>query len=172
MATVRIFTDGACSGNPGPGGWAAIFSTQKETRILKGHDCETTNNRMELLAVVKALEKVLRCGKVSNHYVILSDSAYVVNSINNNWVINWSLNDWKTGKGEKVKNQDLWEKYLDLIGFLAECDIDHISFVKLKGHSGDPMNEYADKVAKSEALKALKVGGNTNGRDHVFTESR
>lgn len=156
MAVVRIFTDGACSGNPGPGGWAAVFDNNGKTYILKGNECNTTNNRMELLSVVKALSKILKCGKQSNHYIILSDSAYVVNSINNDWVSNWSMCGWKTGKGEEVKNQDLWSEYLELTGQLLQRGL-LVTFVKIKGHAGDPMNEYADKIARIGAIKASKT---------------
>ena len=153
---VRVFTDGACSGNPGPGGWAAIFVIGNEQRILKGRELDTTNNRMELAAIVASLRKIKVLRKRENReYIINSDSAYVINAINQNWIAKWIKNDWETSKGEKVKNCDLWEECNKLINEINEIGV-KILYCKVKGHSGNPLNEYADQIAKTEAAKAFK----------------
>lgn len=155
---VRIFTDGACSGNPGPGGWAAIFNTDKECNIIKGYEENTTNNRMELTAVVMAMERIHRSHENGNVYELFSDSAYVVNSINNAWIKVWKSNDWKTTRNEDIKNKDLWDRYLKVIEELNKNKI-VLKIIKIKGHTGNAFNEYVDKLAKEEVLKAKKYGG-------------
>lgn len=152
---VRIFTDGACSENPGPGGWAAVFNTEKKCYTISGNELHTTNNRMELRAVVEALRKILskRKHKSKNQYDIFSDSAYVVNTINNNWLEKWKMNGWKTTKGRDVKNRELWEELNELIGNINRKDIE-VTFHKIKGHSGNMFNELVDKIAKEESIKA------------------
>lgn len=153
---IRIFTDGACSENPGPGGWAAVFNREDGLDILSGHESNTTNNRMELMAVVKAMKKVL---KMKNNkdvvYELFSDSAYVVNSINNNWIENWQNNGWKTTRGEDIKNKDLWLEFIRIRDKLIEYKI-YIYILKVKGHSGNTFNEYADELARKEVLLARK----------------
>lgn len=152
---IRVFTDGACSGNPGPGGWAAIVHTFENMVVLKGYETNTTNNRMELMAVVEAAKKIVE-GNVdgvdakTDKIEIHSDSAYVVNAINDKWTSKWKLNGWKTTKGNDVKNKDLWEM---LISLLYRCKKERISirFVKVKGHTGDPFNEMADKIAVEQS---------------------
>lgn len=157
MRQVRIFTDGACSGNPGPGGWAAIFSDGDKQRVLRGCEPSTTNNRMELTAVVASLKKIKGSKKVRDReYIISSDSAYVINAIKQNWLRKWEQNGWKTSKDEDVKNSDLWQECVTLIEELSRARV-KISYCKVKGHSGNPMNEYADQIAKAEAIKASKV---------------
>ena len=100
---IRIFTDGACSNNPGPGGWGAVFYKDTKQEIISGHEVETTNNRMELMAIVKALEKIKKDKyKPGCSFEIYSDSAYVVNAINYGWLSKWSLNNWVTTKGEEI----------------------------------------------------------------------
>lgn len=155
---VRIFVDGACSENPGPGGWAAVFNTDKECKILRGYEKNTTNNRMELMAVVKSMEKVCRNGTRKNTYEIFSDSAYVVNSINNDRIDIWKANDWKTTRDKDIKNKDLWARYLRARGGIDAHNIT-LSITKIKGHSGNIFNEYADNIAKKEVLKAKKQRG-------------
>lgn len=155
---VRVFVDGACSENPGPGGWAAVFNTDRGCKILSGHEKETTNNRMELMSVVRTMEKVHKSGSRKNSYEIFSDSAYVVNSINNGWIEVWQQNNWKTTRKEDIKNKDLWSRYLRVRKALEESHI-KLTITKVKGHSGNTFNEYADKVAKQEVLKAKKLGG-------------
>lgn len=154
---LRIFTDGACSGNPGKGGWACIINLKD--KVIKSGGCEeyTTNNRMELKAVYEAvkfiaknIEKLKRVGYDSLE--IHSDSAYVVNALTKGWTENWLQNDWKTKSGEDVKNKDLWANLITLNNMLSfDFDID---FVKVKGHSGNYFNELADEYAR-EMLKSL-----------------
>lgn len=154
---VRIYTDGACSENPGPGGWASVWICDDNIKVISGCNPKTTNNQMELTAVVVSLRRI-----VSNHckgdtYEVYSDSAYVVNSINNNWIDRWRLNGWKTSKGDDVKNVELWMECLKLLSQIRQMGI-KITFIKVKGHSGDTLNEYADEIAKKEVLKARKAG--------------
>ena len=154
---VRIYTDGACSENPGPGGWASVWICDDNIKVKSGCNPKTTNNQMELTAVVVSLRRI-----VSNHckgdtYEVYSDSAYVVNSINNNWIDRWRLNGWKTSKGDDVKNVELWIECLKLLSQMKQMGI-KITFIKVKGHSGDTLNEYADEIAKKEVLYARKAG--------------
>ena len=140
----RIYTDGACSGNPGPGGWAALILCENKRVTLSSSDRYTTNNRMELLAAIRAIDWCIK-----NKYKkieIYSDSAYVVNSINKEWIKKWKRNFWKNSKGDDVKNRDLWELLNEQLHDLSHV----ITFVKVRGHSGDKNNDYVDKVAKSE----------------------
>ena len=153
---VRIYTDGACSENPGPGGWAAVFNTPDKCYTMSGNEESTTNNRMELMAVIKTLEKILKIeGKRDEHheYEIYSDSAYVVNTVNNHWIDTWRANNWKTTKREDVKNRDLWERFSSIRKELGELKID-VSLIKIKGHAGNTFNELVDKLAKEESMKA------------------
>lgn len=165
---IRIFTDGACSDNPGPGGWAAVFNSTNHCKTIQGNELSTTNNRMELMAVVKSLERILEEHKrpISNvkvEYELYSDSAYVVNAINNCWIETWQKNGWKTTKREDVKNKDLWERFLFLRKVFVATNIS-FKIIKIKGHAGNTFNEMVDQLAKQEVLKAkskVKAGGNT-----------
>ena len=154
---IRIFTDGACSENPGPGGWAAVFNTAAKCSTISGNEAMTTNNRMELRAVIEALRKIVlrECGhdRVPNEYDIYSDSAYVVNTINNHWVETWQGNNWKTTKGDDVKNRDLWEEFIKLKRSITKLGI-NVTLNKIKGHAGNTFNELVDKLAKEESAKA------------------
>lgn len=152
---VRIFTDGACSENPGPGGWAVVFNTVKECSTISGNEKLTTNNRMELKAVIEAFKKILSKKKrnPSIQYDIYSDSAYVVNTINNHWIDIWQKNNWKTTKREDVKNRDLWEEF-NALRCKANSRGICITLNKVKGHSGNTFNELVDKLAKGESMKA------------------
>lgn len=155
---LRIFTDGACSDNPGPGGWAAIINLKEGYAVLKGHETSTTNNRMELMAVVKVLSKIMKesidgFDKSKDKIEIHSDSAYVVNAINDKWTVKWKLNGWKTTKGADVKNRELWEELMSLLMAFKSNGI-KISFIKVKGHNGNALNEMADKVARSQVEEA------------------
>lgn len=147
-----IYTDGACSGNPGKGGYAfVIFCGQKEKLRVYGHKEQTTNNCMELTAIVKAIKHAQSQFYASpgvNNYTIYSDSAYCVNSINQGWVKFWKANDWKTKSGDEVKNRELWEELLKL---LSDKKF-KIKFVKVKGHSGNERNELVDHLAKQGVL--------------------
>lgn len=151
----RVFTDGACSGNPGgPGGWAAVFSldqNNKQLKVLKGGDAQTTNNRMELLAVIMAMEKILTSKRIKC-FEIYSDSAYVVNAINMQWIAKWKFAKWQTSKGDDVKNKDLWQRLDKAIHDARIKKID-VKFIKVKGHNGNPLNEYADTIARRQVLK-------------------
>ena len=142
----RIYTDGACSGNPGPGGWAAVILFSEDRQEISGYEAETTNNRMELKAVVEGLRLAIKlgCRKVE----INSDSAYVVNAFNKGWLKKWCRNNWKTVTGNDVKNKDLWSILLKLF------DLSDVQFVKVKGHAGESNNERVDKLARKEIERA------------------
>ena len=160
---VRIYTDGACSENPGPGGWASVWICDDNIKVKSGCNPKTTNNQMELTAIVASLRRVRNILTIpqntwaSKEYEIYSDSAYVVNSINNNWIERWRLNGWKTSKGDDVKNVELWMECLKLLSQIRQMGV-KLTFIKVKGHSGDTLNEYADEVAKKEVLNARKAG--------------
>lgn len=163
---IRIFTDGACSENPGPGGWGAVIATHEGNQILKGFEEETTNNRMELTAVVKVLSHIMANGitgfnPAKDKIEIHSDSAYVINAINDKWIIKWKLNGWKTTKGKDVKNRDLWEEFMSLTMAFKSSKMS-IQFVKVKGHKGIALNELADEIAKEQAnvAKSAILTGN------------
>ena len=155
---VRIFTDGACSENPGPGGWGAVFYNADGQEIISGHESETTNNRMELMAVVESLKKILKEYEKGMVYKIFSDSAYVVNSINSKWVEKWKLNGWKTTRGEEIKNKDLWVMFLKLMGKIIEKDIS-VEVIKIKGHSDNAFNDHVDEIAKAEVKLVRREKG-------------
>ena len=136
-----IYTDGACLGNPGPGGWAAvIFDKEKKKKILKGNEQSTTNNRMELIATIKAIEII----EYKSNIKIYTDSKYVIDGISS-WIINWKKNNWKTSSKEPVKNVKLWQK-LDYVSSKHE-----IVWEWIKGHSGHILNEEVDELARIQA---------------------
>ena len=137
---IKIYTDGSCLGNPGDGGWAAIIiENEKKTRI-KGSKKDTTNNQMELLAPIKALEKIPQGSKVQ----IFTDSKYVKSGITE-WIHNWKKNGWKTANKQPVKNQDLWTE-LDNMTIAYE-----IEWIWVKGHSSDKLNNEVDLIAREAA---------------------
>ena len=140
---IDIYTDGACSGNPGPGGWGVLIIDGAERREFYGGEAETTNNRMEMTAAIRALQETAGAGEVRLH----TDSQYVKNGIND-WIKNWKRNGWKTSAKKPVKNQDLWQA-LD-----AEIEGRRIDWRWVKGHAGDPGNERADELARMGALAA------------------
>lgn len=140
---VIIYTDGACSGNPGPGGYAAVLIYNNMEKEVTGGIKSTTNNRMELSAVVKGLEML----KYPCDVELYSDSAYIIDSINKGWVYAWKLKNWKKSDNQQVKNVDLWEKILKYM------DIHNISFNKVKGHSNVDYNNRCDKLAREEIKK-------------------
>lgn len=150
---IRIFTDGACSENPGPGGWAAVFNSESKCKTISGNEAMTTNNRMELKAVIESFKKVLTKKSIDVEFELYSDSAYVVNSINNGWIEKWQQNNWKTTKNEDVKNKDLWKEFIDLSKEMTARKI-QIKIIKIKGHTGNTFNELVDKIAKEESIKA------------------
>lgn len=151
---IKVYTDGACSKNPGPGGWAMVFNFDNECKTVVGNEKETTNNRMELTAVMKALEKMNILSKHKNYeYELFSDSAYVVNSINSCWLTKWKLNGWKTTAGSDIKNKDLWLKVDEYLKALKQKGV-KLSIIKIKGHAGHTFNELVDKLAKEQSLIA------------------
>jgi ribonuclease HI len=137
MPRVEIFTDGACSGNPGPGGWGAILRAGEHEKELSGGEDETTNNRMELMAAISALEELKAPSQVDLH----TDSTYVKDGITK-WIHNWERNGWKTAAKKPVKNVDLWKR---LQSALARHEV---SWHWVKGHAGHPDNERADELAR------------------------
>ena len=147
MARIEIFTDGACSGNPGPGGWGAILRYKDTEKELSGGSPETTNNRMELTAVIEALKAL----KTSCIITLYTDSRYVMDGVNQ-WLPNWKQNNWRTSnKKSNVKNVDLWQ---ELDALLPQHQI---MWVWVKGHNGHPENERVDKLARGEAEKLLNA---------------
>ena len=138
---VDIFTDGACSGNPGPGGYGAILRYDGREKELSGGEKNTTNNRMELTAVITALEAL----KEPCDVTIYSDSRYIVDAIEKHWLENWQKKNWTRGKNEPVLNRDLWEKLARLLS------VHSVSFVWVKGHAEHPENERCDKLAVASA---------------------
>lgn len=143
MKEVTIYTDGACSGNPGKGGWGAVLIFGKIEKEICGCEETTTNNRMELTACVMALSQLKQPCKVN----LFSDSAYVVNAFNNGWIDNWQKTNWHNSKKEEVSNKDLWLQLLKL------TQIHDVTFNKVKGHAGDKYNEICDKLATSFTTK-------------------
>ena len=137
MKKVVIYTDGACSGNPGKGGWGAVLIYGKIEREISGSEEVTTNNKMELTACVEALKLL----KEPCEVVLYSDSAYVVNAFNENWIEGWLKNDWKNSQKKPVANREIWEE------LLALCDKHKVEFRKVKGHAGDKYNEICDALA-------------------------
>ena len=138
-----IHTDGACSGNPGPGGWAAILDFKGLTKEISGGEDLTTNNRMELQAVIEGLKQLNKPCRVNLH----SDSSYVVNAFRQGWLENWQRRGWKNSAKEPVANRDLWEELLKL------TKRHEVRFVKVKGHADDAMNNRADELAYAESQK-------------------
>ncbi|MBQ9298855.1 MAG: ribonuclease HI [Clostridia bacterium] len=145
MEKIVIYTDGACSGNPGPGGWGAILMYKDHKKEISGGNKETTNNIMEITAVIEALKLVKE--NFEAKIEIYSDSAYVVNAFNNGWIYNWRKNNWKTASKEPVKNKELWEELYD---FTKKFKIE---FIKVKGHSDNEFNNRCDELARSEIKK-------------------
>ncbi|MGI6593983.1 MAG: ribonuclease HI [Christensenellales bacterium] len=139
MKTVEIYTDGACLGNPGPGGWCAILIYKGVEKTISGLNKETTNNRMELAAAIEGLKALKEKCKV----ILYSDSAYLVNSINENWIENWQKNNFK-----KIKNVDLWKE------LIYQIKIHNVRFIKVKGHSDNKYNNKCDLIAREQAKQA------------------
>lgn len=137
---VRIFTDGACSGNPGPGGWGALLRYQTMEKTLSGGEYQTTNNRMELTAVIASLSLLTEPCDVT----LTTDSKYVCDSVSKGWVFNWQKKNWMKDKHTPVPNTDLWKQLLPLL------ERHNVEFVWVKGHAGHPENELCDKLAVQE----------------------
>ena len=144
MKTVDIYTDGACSGNPGKGGWAAILIYNGVDKAISGGAPETTNNRMELLAIIEGL-RALKEGCNVNLY---SDSAYALEAFNKGWIDEWQKNKWKTSSKQDVKNKDLWS------ALLIEIKKHNMNWIKVKGHADNEYNNRCDEMARA-AIKAL-----------------
>lgn len=150
---VKIYTDGSCSKNPGPGGWAVAIFSSDNFRTNGGYDINTTNNRMELKAFIEALKMILEYKDKKEQFKLFADSSYVVNAINNNWLENWERNSWKTKTGDNVKNKEQWQEVSELMKTIKSKRI-HLTITKVKGHSGDTFNDIVDRIAKSNTLLA------------------
>ena len=145
MKNVEIYTDGACSGNPGPGGWGAVLIYNGVEKQLSGSEKETTNNRMELSAVITALKAL----KEPCDVTLTTDSKYVCDAINKGWLNSWEKNSWKKADKKPVLNIDLWQELLPLL------DKHRVEFIWVKGHNGHKYNEICDKLAVAEYQKYL-----------------
>ena len=144
MKKVFLFTDGACLGNPGPGGWAALLRFGKHEKLVTGSEPDTTNNRMEMMAVIEGL----RILKEICHVHIASDSKYVIDAFEKNWIEGWEKRGWKTASRDEVKNQDLWHELIALVGK------HHVKWEWVKGHAGHTENEIVDEAARKAAEQA------------------
>ena len=144
MEEVIIYTDGACSGNPGPGGWGAILMINENKKEISGGNKNTTNNVMELTAVIEALKLLKRPCNVN----LYSDSAYVVNAFLQNWILGWIKNGWKNSNKEDVKNKELWQELISL------TKVHNVTFHKVKGHANNKYNNRCDELARN-AIKNL-----------------
>ena len=143
MEEVTIYTDGACSGNPGPGGWGSILMMGENRKEISGGSANTTNNIMELTAVIEALKMLKRPCKVN----IYSDSAYVVNAFVQKWIYGWMKKGWKTAGNEPVKNKELWQELYEL------TKIHDVIFNKVKGHADNEFNNRCDELARMESAR-------------------
>lgn len=145
MKEVQVFTDGACKGNPGPGGWGAVLRYKETDKEISGGEAVTTNNKMELTAVIKALELLKEPCKV----YLYSDSQYVCNALKLGWAKKWKQNNWMRNKKEPALNPELWDKLLKL------CEIHQVDVNWVKGHAGHPENERCDRLAVAQAEKFM-----------------
>ena len=143
MKQVTLYTDGACSGNPGPGGWGAVLIYRETELELSGYEPHTTNNRMELMAPIEGLSKLKEPCEVS----VYSDSAYLVNAFNQHWLDSWQRHNWVKSDKQPVENQDLWKRLLSL------CEVHRVRWFKVKGHADNPYNNRCDALATG-AIKA------------------
>lgn len=146
MKQVTLYTDGACSGNPGAGGWGAVLIFEEHRLEISGGEAETTNNRMELTAVIKGLEHL----KYPCLVDVYSDSAYVVNAFLEHWVEAWARSDWKKADKKPVLNSDLWQK------LLALTKTHNVTFHKVKGHADNELNNRCDELARG-AIEKIKI---------------
>lgn len=151
LRNVQLYTDGACSGNPGPGGWAAILSFKGKEKELSGSMPNTTNNRMELFAVISGIGALKEPCSVD----VYSDSAYVVNAFNQKWIDNWQKNGWLTSEKKPVENTDLWKLLLQIIKIKKHT----LTFNKVKGHADHPENIRCDALAKAAIVDFKKTNG-------------
>ena len=146
MEEITIYTDGACSGNPGPGGWGAILMMGDVRKEISGGSENTTNNLMELSAVIEALKLLKRPCKVN----VFSDSAYVVNAFNQKWIYVWMKKNWRTAGGDPVKNKELWQELYSL------TKVHDVTFNKVKGHADNEFNNRCDEMAVAESKKFIR----------------
>jgi len=151
MLAITMATDGACSGNPGPGGWGTVLTMPRAdgtlyTKTLCGGEAATTNNRMELMAAIQGFRALLQPTTVE----VLADSQYLVSAFNNGWLSKWQANHWRNSKREPVENRDLWESLLQVI------EPHTITWTWVKGHAGHPLNEQADALART-GMSRVKV---------------
>jgi ribonuclease HI len=144
LPMVDIYTDGACSGNPGPGGWAALLQFKGQSKEISGADADTTNNRMEMMAVIRALSELKRPCHVRLH----SDSALIINTMTKGWIENWQRTGWRKADKKPVENKDLWEAMLDAM------KNHRVEWIKVKGHADDERNNRVDALAVA-AIKTL-----------------
>lgn len=140
---VELFTDGACSGNPGPGGWGAVLRFGTAEKELSGGAAETTNNRMEITAVIEGLSALKEPCKV----MLCTDSKYVADGVSKGWAASWRAKGWRKGDGKPALNPDLWEKLLNLL------EVHEVEINWIKGHNGHPENERCDRLAVEETKK-------------------
>ena len=145
LKNVEIFTDGACKGNPGPGGWGTILRFGEHEKELSGGEASTTNNRMELIAAIEGLKAL----KEPCNVTLTSDSQYVCNGINKGWAANWKKNNWIKSDKSKAKNPELWDELLSLL------DKHNVKIIWVRGHNGHPENERCDRLAVAQAEKFL-----------------
>ncbi len=148
MKRVQIYTDGACSGNPGPGGWGVVLLYGEHSKELSGFEPETTNNRMELQAAIEGLSVLKEACQVQ----LYSDSSYLVNAFEKGWLDNWQRKNWQTANKQPVLNQDLWQTLLQYTKKHA------VEFIKVKGHSDNPYNNRCDELATG-AIKQARASG-------------
>ncbi len=143
LKSVVIYTDGACSGNPGPGGWGVVLQYGSAHKELSGFEANTTNNRMELLAAIKGLAALKEACRVD----LFSDSAYLVNAWQKGWLNSWQKNGWQTSQKKPVENQDLWQELLRL------CAVHNVVWHKVKGHADNRWNNRCDELAVAEVKR-------------------
>ena len=143
MKQVNVYTDGACSGNPGPGGWGAVLEYKGVRKELSGGEAQTTNNRMEMTAVIRALEALT----APCHVILCSDSKYVIDALSKGWAKKWRSNGWKRGDKKPALNPDLWEQLLNA------CERHTMEYQWIKGHAGHPENERCDELAVAQAAQ-------------------
>lgn len=145
MKEVILYTDGACSGNPGPGGWGALLIWNGNEKELSGGEPNTTNNRMEMKAIIEGL----RALKENCHVKVHSDSALIINAFNQNWIKNWQNRGWRKSNKKPVENQDLWKEMLNVM------EAHKVEWIKVKGHSTNELNNRVDRIAVAASKKFI-----------------
>ena len=152
MKSIEIYTDGACSGNPGPGGWGAVLIYGEHRKELSGFERETTNNRMEIMAAIRALEALKEPCAIRLH----TDSAYLCKAFSEHWIDGWQRNGWKTAAKKPVENQDLWQE------LLLYVKRHQITWVKVKGHANNALNNRCDELATGAIKQAIRPNGRSD----------